>query len=283
MKHILLSFSLVTLTVSVSQEAFAQPAPGGPNPVITEIMYNPPEAGTDSLEFIELYNPSTTATINLAGYYFSAGVEYTFPPGVMLPPESFVIIAKDSVAFTGTSSVPAFEWVSMSLLNTGEGLTLRTAGGVVADTVFYNDALPWPAEANGLGASLSICDPAMDNNDPSNWAASGYNTGLVVNSLTIFADPLALFPCTPTGVEDSDLTTTFVYPNPTIGAFKMQYEAFEKQGSLTVHNNLGQLVHSVPIATGSSSINIEADLPSGIYILTLDKGKTVERHNLIVK
>ena len=34
--------------------------------VITEIMYNPPESGTDSLEFIEIYNKGE-GTIDLSG------------------------------------------------------------------------------------------------------------------------------------------------------------------------------------------------------------------------
>lgn len=271
------------LATMVSQKAFAQPAPGGVSPVITEIMYNPPEAGTDTLEFIELYNPSTTATINLAGYYFSSGVEYTFPPGVMLPPEAFVIIAKDSVAFTSTSTIPAFEWVSMSLLNTGEGLALRNAGGTIADTVFYDDALPWPAEADGMGASLSICDPTMDNNDPSNWAASSFNTGIVVNTFTIFADPLALVACPPVGIEEDELNTTTVYPNPTEGAFRMTFDRIEKTGSLRIHNSLGQEVHSQTVAAGSVSVVLDLNLNTGVYFLSLESGTDIEQIKVSVK
>jgi len=40
--------------------------------VITEIMYNPPESGTDSLEFIELMN-NDTVTVNLLDFFFASG------------------------------------------------------------------------------------------------------------------------------------------------------------------------------------------------------------------
>jgi len=46
-----------------------------PEIVITEIMYNPPESGTDSLEFLELYN-NGVEIVNLEGFYFAEGIEY---------------------------------------------------------------------------------------------------------------------------------------------------------------------------------------------------------------
>jgi hypothetical protein len=35
--------------------------------MITEIMYNPPESGTDSLEYIEVYNAGTAA-VDMNGF-----------------------------------------------------------------------------------------------------------------------------------------------------------------------------------------------------------------------
>ncbi|NCP46491.1 MAG: lamin tail domain-containing protein, partial [Flavobacteriales bacterium] len=45
--------------------------------VITEIMYNPPESGTDTSEFIEIYNNGASA-INLQDFTCTGGI-YTFP------------------------------------------------------------------------------------------------------------------------------------------------------------------------------------------------------------
>ncbi len=59
--------------------------------VITEIMYNPPESGTDSLEFIELYNKGVEVE-NLGGYYFADGIIYTFPSVMLNPGELFWLL-----------------------------------------------------------------------------------------------------------------------------------------------------------------------------------------------
>ena len=57
---------------------------------ITEIMYNPPDAGNDSLEFIELYNQGTK-NVNLKGWYFSKGITYTFPDTTLAPGKFYVV------------------------------------------------------------------------------------------------------------------------------------------------------------------------------------------------
>lgn len=41
-----------------------------------------------------------------------------------------------------------------------------------APSLRYNDALPWPAEADGGGQSLTLVDPTFSPDDPANWRAS---------------------------------------------------------------------------------------------------------------
>ena len=67
--------------------------------VITEIMYNPPESGTDTLEYIEFFN-NTANVIDLENYSFD-GVQYTFP-AVSFAANTFIVIAKDSMALVNT-------------------------------------------------------------------------------------------------------------------------------------------------------------------------------------
>src|SRR6185503_19773087 len=38
------------------------------------------------------------------------------------------------------------------------------------DQVTYDEAMPWPPEADGSGASLQLIDPFQDNNRVANWA-----------------------------------------------------------------------------------------------------------------
>ena len=138
--------------------------------VITEIMYNPPESGLDSLEFIELYN-NGSVTENLGGYYFSAGVEYTFPSTVMNPGD-FITVAVNSQAMLNTFGVNAQQWTSGGLNNAGELIELKNSSGLTIDAVHYYDTPPWPTGPDGNGPSLVLCDPNSDNSIGSNWIAS---------------------------------------------------------------------------------------------------------------
>ena len=273
------------MMLSFGTESMAQPVPGGTSPVITEIMYNPPEAGNDSLEFIEILNPSLTAPINMAGYFFSSGINYTFPAGFVLGAGEYVLVTGDSVIFESVYGMPAMQWLgaTTALNNTGEGLALRTAGGAIADTVFFDNGNNWAQEADGDGYSLVLCDPMVDNNLPANWTVSENATGIIVNSLEIYADPNAASTCSPTGIADDNVITTIVYPNPTEGQINMQFTALRKAGNITIHNGLGQIVYTQSVASGTTSSRINAELETGFYILTLDNGTSTERFMIAVK
>ncbi|NOR86146.1 MAG: PKD domain-containing protein, partial [Bacteroidales bacterium] len=138
--------------------------------VITEIMYNPPEAGDDSLEYIEIYNNSDDV-VNLTSYTFSFGVVYVFPD-VDLGTGDYMVIAKDSMAMLETLGVTAYEWDDGSLSNGGELIKLSSPMGITIDSVPYSDVAPWPEEADGNGPSITICDPETENSVGDTWHAS---------------------------------------------------------------------------------------------------------------
>lgn len=143
-----------------------------PELVLTEIMYNPPEAGEDSLEFVEIYNKGEEA-VNMTGFYFSQGVEFVFPDVDVLP-DSFLLVAKNANAFATTFGATALEWTSGSLSNSGEDIELKDALDNVIDFVDFDDYLPWDTLADGYGPSLTLCNPDVDNNVPENWTHSVY-------------------------------------------------------------------------------------------------------------
>ena len=64
--------------------------------VINEIYYNPPsEQGSDSdFEFVELYNRGTEE-VNLSGYYFTQGFNYTFPDSSYIAPGEYAVLTHD--------------------------------------------------------------------------------------------------------------------------------------------------------------------------------------------
>lgn len=164
--------------------------------VITEVMYNPPESGTDSLEFIEIYNTSASS-VDMTGYMFASGVSHTFASYV-LPANGYVVLAVDSFALINTfnlTGVDVFEWNSGGLSNGGEPIALYDNLGNLVDTLRYDDATPWDTTSafvsDGFGHSLVLCDPLSDNLDGNNWAIcdSAFATGIMLNGSELIATP----------------------------------------------------------------------------------------------
>jgi hypothetical protein len=185
MKKLLLSIAvfLSCLTASTAQL------------VITEIMYNPPEGGTDSLEFIEVYNAGSSP-VDLNGYAidFAGARRDTFTSSFILAPGGLMVTAvNDSAVYRqyGMSFYPR-QWTSSGLSNTTTLIVLRNSGGIV-DSVRYNSS--WIGAANAGGYSIILCDPSSDNAISTNWDTSGTNTGNFIGSAFLKASPGVLETC----------------------------------------------------------------------------------------
>ncbi|MBD79042.1 MAG: hypothetical protein CL840_09000 [Crocinitomicaceae bacterium] len=162
--------------------------------VITEISYNGPEAGSDSTEFIELYN-KTSSSINLTGYKFTSGVVYTFP-NVSIAANGYLVIAVDSAAIMNVFGVSARQWTSGGLSNGGEPIALKDSSGNLIDSLRYDDNSPWPGggtsagSPDGGGATLVFCDTSKDNSLGANWKASTHTvSGKIVNGKQVYGSP----------------------------------------------------------------------------------------------
>ena len=154
---------------------------------ITELMYNPPPGG---YEYVELYNSSSTTTLDLSGVKFTQGIDYTFLQGTMLPPGAYLVLAgtADIAAFRAyygiSGSVPVVGAFSGALNNSGEQLVLRTsAGGTDIVNFNYGDGRGWPLQADGTGHALVLLDSALAAEGSGageyagNWRASAYLRG----------------------------------------------------------------------------------------------------------
>jgi hypothetical protein len=146
--------------------------------VINEVHYHPAQPGTG---FLELFNRSTTTPFDLSGFRFD-GVGYTFPPGAIIQPNLFLVLASDRQAFANTygQTIPVFDQFPGALDNGGEHLALVRPGATPAqDTVIsdvrYDDRLPWPTQADGLGPSLQLIDPVQGAWRVANWMATPTN------------------------------------------------------------------------------------------------------------
>ncbi len=159
-----------------------------PNIVINELHYNPNSVqGADQdYEFLELYN-AESSTINLSGYTFTQGINYTFPNGTTIDAGEYIIIAINASSYTG-NGYDVYQWSSGGLNNSGETVELQTPNGATVDIVTYGTGSPWPDEPDGDGPSLELMTTNLDNSLASNWQASygGYGTPGAPNSAPIY-------------------------------------------------------------------------------------------------
>lgn len=156
--------------------------------VITEIMYNSPDAGQDSTEYIEIYNAGTT-DVDISNYSFTQGVEYVFTAGTIMPAASYLVVTNDAAAYSASYGVAAFQWDAGGLSNGGEDIIIVDGIGNEVDLVDYSDGGDWPDAADGTGPSLELCDPNVDNSLASNWKASTNPTGVIFEGTEVFATP----------------------------------------------------------------------------------------------
>lgn len=153
-------------------------------------MYNPPESGIDSLEYIELWNAGDVA-VNLKGYVFVNGVDYTIPD-IELGPDAFLVIAVDSAALGRQLGVAARQWTSGALNNNGERIAIEDNFGNLVDEVEYSDMGDWPGFQDGTdgeGASIELCEAELDNFLGTSWRAATNETGAVINNRQVKGTP----------------------------------------------------------------------------------------------
>ena len=173
--------------------------------VINELMYHPPDAGTNDNtldEFIEVLN-ITGSPVDLFDslastntWQLKGGVDFVFPTNLALPAGQFLLLvnfsptnAAQSNAFCARYAVPA----GVSLLgpyggklnNGSDDVELKkpvllhgtNAAWVLVDEVEYSRQAPWPCGTDGTGASLQRQVPINFGNDPANWAAAAPTAG----------------------------------------------------------------------------------------------------------
>ena len=145
--------------------------------VINEIHYNPIEG--PNAEFIEIINKSNQA-INLQGYAFTEGINFSFDFPVMLSasseyPSNHLVLAYDFNGFQNTYGFAPFGAYTGKLDNDGEYILLEDPDGKVADDLTYNDASPWDITADDGLFSLALLDSDCDNYTPECWSIQEVN------------------------------------------------------------------------------------------------------------
>jgi hypothetical protein len=203
-------------SITVNNISSIEPASGN-NLVISEFMYHPADPSTneinagfidaDLFEYIELMNIGES-NVDLDGSQFSAGITHALP-ATNLMPGSRVVLARDRDAmlfrYPGVASVLlSGEYFGVGdtnqLSNSGEQIVLTDALGQDIRRFTYDEDLPWPNAADGVGFSLELIQPGTnpDHSLALNWRSSGSAGG------TPGATEATTFSGDPNGDDDGD-------------------------------------------------------------------------------
>ncbi len=266
MKKILLSFILLIALYCQSQTSI----------IITELMYNDPNSGKDTLEFVELYN-TTNASIDLTGYKFTSGITDSIPSG-SIPSKGYYVLAIDSVYFKKIFGVsPSRQWggaATNAFNNSGEKVTLVNKTGAVVFEFTYKDSLPFPKDPDGFGPSLVFCNKAGDPNDGKNWSPSDDSTkNILINGIKLKANPFGADKCklrTNTN-EIIDNLSFSIYPNPVTNMLSIYAE--DNISNIKITDISGKVVYQSIDDGKVFNIDFQNRIP-GVYfvLLTTEKG-----------
>lgn len=87
-----------------------------------------PDGQEEGHEYIELHN-TTSAAVDVFGWRFLTGIDFTFPPGSSIDANSFVVLAQDASDFEAVFGFAPTGAFAGALANGGENLTFVDALG----------------------------------------------------------------------------------------------------------------------------------------------------------
>ena len=158
-------------------------APGINQLLITEIMADElPVVGLPASEFIEIYNPSATVTLDLAGIRLlrpgSTSTPAVFAAGALLLPGEYAVVCSSTRTALFTPFGKTFGLTNFPALNNaGDELVLRAASGRTIFEVRYSDTWYRDVVKKDGGWTLEMIDTANPCGGASNWLASNDPSG----------------------------------------------------------------------------------------------------------
>jgi hypothetical protein len=243
--------------------------------VINEINYNsPPWADAD--DWIELTNAGS-APVLLENWVFKDSNDnnfFTIGQGVVLNPDEFLILSRNQTQFLTinpavTDVIGSFDF---GLSNDGELLRLYDSFGNLRDEVVYNDVFPWPADADGLGATLELINPNLDNALPENWFARDTPGG---------SPGAENFYITSTTNELSE-NGLVVFPNPFNYSVTINQLNYTGSTLLTLSDATGRVVLQKTLIQNIEVLDLSF-LASGLYVLQLNSGAASPQITRLIK
>lgn len=123
-------------------------------------------------QWVELYNRGTDE-VDLSGWDFGEGIDFEFPPGIVLGANEYLVVAREPGKLAASHpQARILGPFGRALSRGGETLILRDAWKNPADSLRYYDGGRWPGLADARGSTMELTDPRADNSLPTAWAAS---------------------------------------------------------------------------------------------------------------
>jgi hypothetical protein len=141
--------------------------------VINEINYKSAD-DFDAGDWVEIYNNSDSS-LDISNWELADEAKsFAIPAGTVIPARGYLVLCRDLVAFqtlfpTVTNAIGD---LNFGLSSSGERIQLLDASLNLIDEVEYNNQPRWPIPATGLGPTLELFQPGLDNATPFNWRAS---------------------------------------------------------------------------------------------------------------
>ncbi|MGC9341350.1 MAG: CotH kinase family protein [Bacteroidales bacterium] len=143
--------------------------------IINEIFYKPTDE-YDPGDWLELYNLNDNF-VDISGWQIrdnNSNHNFTFGSSFILEPHSYLVVCRDSWSFN--QHFPEIENYTGNLnfgfSSQGDCVKLYNQDDELVDSICYGTDYPWPTDPNGLGYSLSLKSPDLDNSTANNWFTS---------------------------------------------------------------------------------------------------------------
>jgi len=160
------------LAVGGGQAALAQ------NPVINEIMQNPAAVSDSAGEWFEIFNPSGSA-VDIDGWTILDNdidthvIDNGGP--LLVPAGGYVVLSTNADSLTNGGVSVDYEYGSGFFLSNGaDELVLLDTSAAEIDRVEWDGGATFP---DPTGASMSLADPALDNDVGANWCTASTTFG----------------------------------------------------------------------------------------------------------
>src|SRR5206468_8291792 len=134
----------------------------------------------DDDQFVELYNKGTNI-VNLGGWKFTAGINFTFPSNTLIRPDGYLVVARNASRLAsrysnlGASNLigdfsgklaHGGERLALAMPDTiiatnNQGVLVTNLNHVVVNEVTYHDGGRWGQWSDAGGSSLELLDPQI--------------------------------------------------------------------------------------------------------------------------